>query len=449
MKGSFSTGTADVSSRPASPSGLAVDAAARSPALLTMAGYYGTLAATRCLGSSGIPVTIADAELLAPARWSKFATRRVFCPNVQESDRFVEWLLRFGEKNPGHVLYPAADDVAWIYSLHRDELSKHFHLYQPPVQTIYTLLNKELLRRACLDAGIEMPQTWFLNDDADLDRLANELPYPVLLKPQSQILFWPHSKGKLVRSPETLRPIYEELRRNTSYAPAFLAYDPAVARPLIQVYVPRAVQGIYNLSGFVDETGDLFAVRASRKVLQQPRQLGVGLCFEEAAVEPQVAQRLQALCRKVGYFGVFEVEFIESDGKFILIDFNPRYYGQMAFDIARGLPLPLLVQDAALGRRDRLREAVARAGADTPAEGRAHCNRIDLGLLLRGQRLSGSIDASVVDRWRRWLAEHQGGLTDSILHPSDPQPGYAYVLAQSLHYLRHPRSLVQQLKYEV
>src|SRR5438128_768648 len=125
-----------------------------------MAGYHGTLAAVRCLGAAGIDVTVADAETFAPARWSRFTRRRLTSPSVQDPDAFMRWLLETGARGPKHVLYPTSDDVAWLYALHRDELAKHFHLYQPPVDVIYSLLNKERLRRACEVAGIEMPRTW-------------------------------------------------------------------------------------------------------------------------------------------------------------------------------------------------------------------------------------------------------------------------------------------------
>src|SRR6202011_1567431 len=116
----------------------------------------------------------------------------------------------------------------------------------------------------CTLVGIHMPQTWFLHEGDDLDRLERDLPYPVLVKPQTQVLFWPHAKGRVVRSREGLRSAYDELGRDNRYSPELLAYDPDVVRPLIQVYLASAAQSIYNLSGFVDETGELFAVRASR-----------------------------------------------------------------------------------------------------------------------------------------------------------------------------------------
>ncbi len=419
----------------------------RAPALLTMAAYHGTLAAARCLGASGIPVTVADPDLLGAARWSRYATRRLFCPPARDPDRFIAWLLRFGARFPGHVLYPTSDEIAWLCSLHRDRLRSCFSLYQPPAEVLYTLLNKRRLQQACAGAGIDTPLTWFTADDGALERLYRDLPYPILIKPQTQVLYWPHAKGTVAHSREELPGMYQRFMRVARYAPALLAHDPEVARPLLQVYLPAAVDGIYNLSGFIDDSGELFAVRASRKVLQRPRQLGVGLCFEDARPDPGLAARLRALCLQVGYYGAFEAEFIEDRGRALLIDFNPRFFGQMAFDVDRGLPLPLLVHRAAIGRRDLLREAIdgAREPAGRDPRGRFYCNRVELAMMLRVQRISGKMSAAEVQRWKTLVEEHGPALTDAILDRDDRGPGLAHLVSEILHYLRHPRSLVEQL----
>jgi D-aspartate ligase len=418
------------------------------PILLTMAGYNGTLAAVRCLGALGVPITVADPQLFAPARWSRFATRRLFCPSVQDHGRFIAWLMAFGARSPGHVLYPTGDDVAWLYALHHQELSRYFHVYQPPVEVIYTLLNKCLLQQACGKVGIEMPRTWCLRNGENLSQIEDQLTFPLLVKPQTQILFWPHVKGFVAKSRESLRPTYEKFIAMARHAPLMAAYDPGVEAPLLQAYLPGATTSIYNLSGFVDESGELFVARASKKVLQRPRQIGVGLCFEEAETNHLLAQKLLALCRSVGYHGVFEVEFIESDGRFLLIDFNPRFYGQMAFDIARGVPLPFFAYQAALERQEQLRASVELARRSEQTLGaRAYCNRMEFRLLLRLQRLAGGMDAAGTRRWSSWFEGHRR-MTDAVLDPNDRGPGLAHLASHVIDSVRHPRSFVRQLASE-
>jgi hypothetical protein len=56
------------------------------------------------------------------------------------------------------------------------------------------------------------------------------------------------------------------------------------------------------------------ALRAATKVLQRPRKLGVGVCFEGVPVHQELASRLLDLFKRVRYHGVFEAEFIETRG---------------------------------------------------------------------------------------------------------------------------------------
>lgn len=417
------------------------------PVLLTVAGYYGTLAAARCLGRAGIPVTVADPRLLAPARWSRFATRRVSCPSVDEPERFVEWLLRFGEREPGHVLYPTSDDVAWLLSSHRDALAPHFRLFQPPLEVLRGLLDKRELFAACQDVGIDAPPTYFPNDERELEEIGRRVPFPLLLKPTTQVLHRSHHKGIMVASRDALLPSYRVFHANNQYHPWLLEQLPGAGRPMLQTFYAHAARSIYSVAGFIDAAGEGGVVAlGAKKVLQRPRKLGIGLCFEEAALRPELVAALSALCRRVGYFGVFEAEFIDVDGRFLLIDFNPRFYSQMAFEIDRGLPLPLLAYEAALGRGDALRDTRSAVRArGTPARGQVYTHRFILELMTRAQRLAGKMSAAEARHWRRWCEAHRGRVSDAVVDRGDWLPAVVDVASTAYGYGRHPRAFMRSM----
>ncbi len=113
--------------------------------LLTESSYLSTLAAVRSFGRAGIDCVVACDSRLGAASWSRFVKRRVRCPSYTDSGALLEWLLAYGAKHPGHVLYATSDDMAWLYALHHAELSRHFRMYQPRVETVYGLLNKQQL----------------------------------------------------------------------------------------------------------------------------------------------------------------------------------------------------------------------------------------------------------------------------------------------------------------
>ena len=219
-----------------------------------------------------------------------------------------------------------------------------------------------------------------------------------------------------------------------------------MVHPMLQRYHPAARGSIYGLSGYVGHGGVVLAARASRKILQRPRQLGIGLCFEEAPVSPERLAGVAALCRQVGYRGVFEVEMVEVAGGALVIDFNPRFYSQMAFDVDRGLPLPRLAYADALGDEGALAALVA--GAQRDEAGRVYCHRALFGLMLRAQRLAGHLGAEEERRWRRWYADHRAGATDAVADLRDPLPVGADAIATATWFARHPRSFLRSMTME-
>lgn len=417
------------------------------PVLLTNSDYYGTLAAVRSYGRQGIPVTVTKSRLLSVAHWSKYASSRVHAPSIQDAQAFLTWLLAFGKQTPGYVLYPTSDELAWLLATHREALSQYYKLYSPSGDCIYRLLNKKLLHAACQELEIGVPETFFPECKQELSQIARELPYPVIIKPQTQIFFESHIKGRIIYTVDELLENYTQFMQQNRYAADFLARHPSVHWPMLQRFYPEAAEAIYNLSGFIDETGKIFALKASRKVLQQPRRLGVGLCFEEDEVYQPLAEKLLALCKRVGYFGAFEVEFIQTkaDNQFVLTDFNPRFYGQMAFDIARGLPLPELVYYAALGDHERVRSIVEDSSAMKLDAAQAFCHKVPFLLLLNTQKLSGKLSAAEVHRWQCWMERHKRTMAHAVIDPKDRLPAVVDTLSMTLWYLRHPGAFVRSI----
>lgn len=417
------------------------------PFLLTMPAYGGTLAAARCLGERGISVTMAGDTLLAPARWSRYVTRWERCPPVLEADAFLDWILAFGRREPRHVLYPTCDDLAWLFAEHREELGKYFYLYEPSAAAVMSLLDKKQLYELSGRFGIAPLPTAFPSNDAETYRFADDIGFPLLLKPRTQVFLPTRCKGFFVGSQAELRTELERFVAENSFHAPLVEKFPGIAYPMLQVFRPDAAENIYSISGFIGPGDDQIVARAAVKVLQRPRRLGVGLCFEEAPVDPEALEGLIRMCREVDYFGVFESEFVRVGDRPHLIDFNPRFYGQMGFETARHLPLAYIAWLAALGKSSEVADELTRARMFQPGVGYVYCNRFFFNLLLHLQRLGGRMTEQEADRWRAWLrtSTERALAFDSVDAPDDRLP--AFVAATRDLYLaaRHPRSFLRQM----
>jgi predicted ATP-grasp superfamily ATP-dependent carboligase len=431
----------------------------RVPVLLGDGGYYGTLAAARALGRDAIPVTVADPSRVGCALWSRHVARRLWCPPTSETGRFVSWLRELGAAGQAHVLCATSDDWSFVLALHQAELEGPFVFYQPALESLLALLDKGRLLEHARAVGLETPDTWLPLGDDDAARAIREAGGPLVVKPRTQALLRNHAKGLVVAGDATATATgalalaleaYARFRRGYRHAPLLAERFPEMTWPMIQRFHVEAVERVYSLAGFRDRTGTHFVLRAAEKVLQRPRKLGVGVCFEHAPVDEELAARLRRLCERVGYFGIFEAEFIRVGGRSLLIDLNARIYNQIGFDIARGLPMPRLVYDAALGRDADVAARIAtlreaEANGDGLHQPRAFCNRFGFAVLVGAKRLSGTMSRGEVDRWRSWLRERDGSVIDAVADTEDPRPLAFDVAKQLYSYMRHPRAFLRMI----
>jgi D-aspartate ligase len=418
------------------------------PILLANGDFYGTLAATRSLGEARIPVYIAGHRVLAASRWSRHAVRALRCPPLSDADRFLDWLVELGRNEPGIVLYPTSDEATYLYALRREELERNFRMYQPCVDTIVHVLDKKRLYETARTVGLRTPDTWFPRSDADVERIAREAPMPLLVKPRTQVLSRTHSKGIVVTRREALAGSYRKFVRESTYGRALLDRVPDAADAMIQAYMPDAGKHIYVLAAFIDREGSLFAARSGMKIFQRPRSLGIGLCFEDAELDPLVVDGARRLAKQTGYYGLFQLEFIKSGDAYLLIDFNPRFYNQLAFDIARGLPLSRIVHAAASGDTDRLIRLVECA-SNPPKNGRfVFCNKFGLDFMLATQIFAGRMPWGEAKRWREWREQHRGGLVDPAVVTGDPFPALVDAATQVYGSLRHPRAFLRDVVFD-
>jgi D-aspartate ligase len=419
-------------------------ASALAPIMLCNAGYYGTLAALRSLGRAGVPVVTVDPSVLSPGRFSKYSRLHLRCPPFEQTNEWVEWLLRLNKSGPRRAIYATSDAVSFALASRRDELEASFRLYQPDLKTMMRLLDKGRLLEDARAVGISTPETWLPASRRDAERIAREISGPILVKPRSQLSVRTLSKG-IVTDPGASARLaeYDRLTAQTAQDTEFARRYPEAMLPMFQRYHPEGMTAIYSLSGFRDISGKHVAMLGARKVLQRPRRLGVGLCFEEAPLHPDLASRAVQLCERIGYYGVFELEFIYCGGQALLIDFNGRFYNQMLFDMARGLDLPGLVYAAAMGNE----ADVARLVSSMPAErerGLTFCDGFGFGIAIGSQRVFRTMSGEEASRWRQWRNDPGRRFIDAVRDRGDPIPAAIDIAKQLFQCMRHPRAFVRQ-----
>ncbi len=421
---------------------------AQVPMVLCNASYYGTVAAIRSLGRAGIPVVAIDSELLSSGRRSRYAKSFLRSPPF-DSTNWSDWLLALGRDGVRRAIYATSDAVSFAMADRREELSSAFDLYQPSLATMMCILDKGLLHQHARAVGIETPETWFPQSADEADRIVREVGGQIVAKPRSQLSASSGAKGMLIDSAvENRGNVYDRLFKYFGLSNAFTKRFPELAMPMLQRYYPEAVKKIYSLSGFRDMSGSHVVMQAALKIMQQPRHLGIGLCFEEAPLLPDLAQQTIRLCERIGYYGAFELEFIVAQGRMLLIDFNGRFYNQLAFDIARGMDLPAMVYAGAIGATEELERLVSCVSQRSNVQPLVFCNGFSLSLSLTAQKMFKSISREEAAHWIEWRKTYEGRVVDAIHDSDDPLPAFFDIASRVGQYIRYPQKFLKDMAFQ-
>lgn len=397
-----------------------------SPSVLLASGSAsGTLAAVRALGKNGIDASILSSEPLSAAAWSRWASRSYSAPPETDTDRFLTRLISIGAKHAGQILLPTSDETTWLYTANADVLAKHFNLYQPAFSTVQKILDKGLLAAAATEAGLPVVPSWYPSSTNDLNALAPTLPYPILIKPRTHVHRLRNDKGVVVQSADELSDQYEQFidREQTQ-----ISMNGGF--PILQQFIDVGGRGVLSVTGFIDRAGKYFVTRHATKIFQRSQPVGVGVCFESSSTDAALSEAVRRLCNSLGYFGIFEVEFLWFKGSWAAIDFNPRLYNQVAMDIRRGMPLPLLACLDAADERAALHRAIIKAQEDETQDNIVFCDRFTLSATLCALALTSRISRRDYAYWRSWTRQNAQNMVDAAKDSGDWMPGLIHAASE-------------------
>ena len=305
----------------------AVDARRR--VLVTDGELRSVLAACRGLAQAGYRVSVVADGPLAETKWSRSCSVRFRAPHpLSDPEAFATELARILRREPHAVLLPGSEASLLAISDRRQLLEPLASLGLPSHETVERCLDKcELMRAA---AGVEMDSPAAeVCDAGDVLRAARELGFPVVLKPIRTLRrdgFGGLHGEAVVPAPDeaTLRRVQPSLR----------------GRYLVQRFLPAARR--FSAAGVMTEDG-LRALVLARFRRTWPPEAGAVAFGETVAPPAGLGVRVSALLRRIGWRGIFELEYLETGaGHLAAIDLNPRPFGWMTLAVAAGANLPAI-----------------------------------------------------------------------------------------------------------
>ena len=310
--------------------------------------YCSTLAFLLSLGRRGIPVDVYGPYRIGVTRWSRYAASYRQCPPLDRVEIFLPWLREQIRSTAITRVAATTDLLAYYLSVLRDEFSPAVRATIPMLHEVEHCLIKSRFATVCASLGIATPEAAApANVDAALE-FAKRVGYPLVLKAKSHLAVGMAARGAIVRNAAQLRREFRPYTMVPGHETIAARY-PELRLPLLQRFVPSATRRVYSVSGFKHAERGIITAALSYKGEQWPLHVGVST-YQVGCNDPHILRAgIDAADRLVGC-GIFELELLADGDELLAIDLNPRGFGFMQLDIARGSDLPWLWFQSSLGQ---------------------------------------------------------------------------------------------------
>lgn len=302
----------------------------------------------RALGSRGVDVHGFSSTARPAGRYSKHLASLTESPSLLDTDRAVDWLAgRLSDSTIGLVA-PTSDYAVFAAAAAMDVAGIESPPGIPGIDAVWACLHKGVFDERLKAIGVDtVPQRLPTSLD-DAIAAADELGYPVILKPRTHVGVG-LERGGVVHDRAELEAVFREYPIDGADRSG-LSRDPDLGWPLMQSFRAGPNTDVVSVAGCLGPDGRLWAVGGCRKLAQWPPGAGIGTLFETCDVEQHLDATVAVVGATLGS-GIFELEWLvdHDAGTSFPIDLNPRAYGQVSLEVARGNDLPGLWYRLATG----------------------------------------------------------------------------------------------------
>ncbi|WP_232248593.1 carboxylate--amine ligase [Streptacidiphilus rugosus] len=303
--------------------------------------HHGGVGAIRSLGRLGVPVHAVSEDRFTPAAVSRY-TRGVHVwrtTGAEPQERLLAGLLRIGERigRPA-LLIPTDEEAAVLVAEHQDALNHRFLFPRNPEGLVRAVASKQGLHELCLRHGVSTPRAAFPESRAEVLDFARTAVFPVVAKNRD-----PFARRASPAVPGTTR--IDDAETLAALAEAWGEHPGVV----LQEYLPRADAEDWIVHMHTSAAEDARVLFTAVKARSWPPHAGM-TAMAVTTPNDELAQLSADFCKEIGFAGVCDLDwrFDRRDGRYKLLDFNPRIGAQFRLfetrarvDLVRALHLHL------------------------------------------------------------------------------------------------------------
>jgi predicted ATP-grasp superfamily ATP-dependent carboligase len=293
--------------------------------LVTNAEYKHSLAAVRSLGKRGIDVITISQFKHALGFYSRFSKRYYHSPSPNNEKKFIKFLKKVCKKEKIDVILPIGFDSNLTIASNIEELTQ----YKIPItskENIITASDKWNIFEFAKKVSVDTPSSVKVNNPSDAKDLGLKFPVVVKGAEGSGFTSYCSRKDDLVSDVKKIRRIYEKMGTQDRNI-------------IVQEFIKGDGYGYFALFN----NGKERAYFLHKRIREFP-PTGGSSAKAISVKDRRLRESGKNLLTKLKWHGVAMVEFKKDkkDGKFKLIEINPKFWGSLALAIKCGVDFPYL-----------------------------------------------------------------------------------------------------------
>ncbi len=400
-------------------------------ALITDAGRGSAIAFIRSLGRLGWRVTAADSDPASPGFRSRFATDRLLYPRPTDRPDDVVEAIRARVESAGiDLVVPITDELGLPIAEARERFAGLTTLAVPDPDGLAATHDKSATMALAERLGVPLPPTRTVTAGDDIESVAAELGYPVVVKPVA---------SRQVLPDRTIRSYVVGYAVDASDLRGRLAAIASGTPVLLQRWTPGEGVGVELLM----DHGRPLAAFQHRRLREVPPTGGASSLRVSAELDDDLYDHAVRLLHELDWTGLAMVEFRRGhDGVGYLMEINGRVWGSLPLASRAGMDFPARLADLLMHPTARPPDDPA-VDTDYRRGVRARNLRLEMawiGAVLSGRRRQRGMP------WPR-RSDAIGALVhlldprigDDLMTWSDPAPGLAQLVTIARDGLRGTR----------
>jgi len=250
----------------------------------------------------------------------------------RENEELITTLIDIGKNlKQKAVLYTGQEKDVLIVSRNRDKLKNYYHFIFTEQDVIEMLIDKIAFYKYCIKEDLPIPKTFFLDSTEDIEKVADELNYPAILKPNYRSPKWvEHTTMKAfkIHNSHELISIYNKYK---SWGDGFV----------VQEWIEGPDSNHYTCNCYFNKDSKPLVTFISRKIRQWPPRVGQG-CISVESKNDIVLNEALRLFKQLNFKGLcyLDMKFDERTGKYLIVEPNIcRLTGRAPLAEASGVEL--------------------------------------------------------------------------------------------------------------